>query len=165
MAAKLWMTSYPEAMLVFVPLPEASLRRWAEGSPLGVTRAYAATPQFLAAFGLSAADQEDAERTLLEVAALDALQRFGRRLVAVADGVARDLADEFGAVEVGSLPFAGATALFADHPDAAAALGDLAGVLGGAGLAEAWDHPAHARLMETTDLLWYGPEEWARLVP
>ena len=48
-----------------------TLRRWAEGSPLGATRAYAATPQFLAAFGLSAADQEDAERTLLEVAGPD----------------------------------------------------------------------------------------------
>lgn len=150
-------------MLVFVPLAADHLRGWAEGAPLGVRRAYAATPAFLAAFGLSSADDEDAERTLLHVAGLDALLRWGHRLVAVADAEPRDLADEFGAVEVTGVGFAAASALFADAPDAAGDLERARSALGDVGLDAAWDDPAHMALMEDTDLLWFGPQEWARL--
>lgn len=155
-------------MLAFVPLDPADLRRWATGSPPeGATRAFAATPAFLAAFALAAPDDEDAERTLLHVAALDALMRFGGRLVAVVDadagGLVRDLADDLGTVELASPPFGRVTALFADHPDAAGAVADAAAALGASDLDAAWDDPVHVDLMETTDLLWFGPEEWARL--
>lgn len=150
-------------MLVFVPLSAADLRTWAEGSRLVAPRAYGATPSFLAAFGLPAPDDEDAERTLLHVAALDALLRFGTRLVAVVDADARDLGGDFGAVAPASVPFARVGSLFADHPDAAGAVARAAAALPGADLDSAWDAPAHVELLETADLLWYGPEEWAAL--
>lgn len=151
-------------MLVFVPLSAADLAACAGGSPLAGVRAFAATPAFLGAFGLGAPDDEDAERTLLHVAALDALLRCGGRLVAVAEAPARDLDNEFGRVEVGSVAFSAISALFADHADAAGALAHVSRVLGEASLDAAWDNPAHRELMETTDLLWYGPEEWGVLV-
>lgn len=150
-------------MLVFVPLSARDLASCAGGTPLSGVRAFAATPRFLTAFGLGAPDDEDAERTLLHVAALDAFLRFGERLVAVADAEARDLDDDFGLVTVASLPFARVTALFADHADAADALSRALGALGEASLEIAWDEPAHVALMEATDLLWYGPEEWQAL--
>lgn len=150
-------------MLVFVPLGASALRSWAEGRDLGTLRAYGATPSFLEAFGLGEAEGEDAERTLLHVAALDALLRFGGRLVAVVDVEARDLGSDFGGVEVVSPPFSRVTALFADHSDAAGPLAHASRALGDAALDDAWDDPAHSELMETTDLLWFGPEEWGRL--
>lgn len=149
-------------MLVFVPLSAADLRAWAGGAR--AARGYATTPSFLIAFGLAPSDDEDAERTLLHVAALDALLTHGARLVAVMDAPARDLGGDLGAVAVGPTPFGRVTALFADHPDAAGAVAGAASALAGTDLDAAWEHPAHEALMEATDLLWFGPEEWSRLV-
>lgn len=75
-------------MLVFVPLAPAELAAWAQGEPRSGV-AYAATPAFLAGFGIASADDEDADLTLLEIAALDGLLRHGVRLVAVAHAAAR----------------------------------------------------------------------------
>lgn len=150
-------------MLVFKPVSASELAAWAAGArPSGA--AYAATPAFLSAFGLeSAPDAEDAERTLLYVAGLDALLAHGARLVAVAEAAASDLGTELGLVETGPIGWDAVTALFADEPQARADVAARRAGLAGVDLATAWEEPAHERLLADHDLLWYGPEEWAVL--
>lgn len=151
-------------MLVFIPLTAGELRGWAAGAPFTPDRAFAATSSFLSAFGLAGAEDEDAERTLLHIAALDALLRGRVRLVAVVDapGTGRD--DEFGAVEVAQVGYERVQALFADSPDAAATVARAASALTGQELETAWEAPAHEGLMEEADLLWFGPQEWGRVL-
>ena len=150
-------------MLVFLPVSPAGLVAWAGGSPLRDMPGFAVTPAFLDAFGLDAfdaADAEDAERTALYVAALAGLTRHGVRLVAVADDpAARDLDDELGGVATGTVRFEAVTALFADEPDAAPSVEAARRELPRS-VADAWDHPAHDRLLEVADLLWHAPGEW-----
>lgn len=150
-------------MLVFCPVSKTDLRTWARGTrPAG--DAYAATRAFVDAFGLSdAPDTEDAERTLLYIAGLDALLRFGERIVAVAEATAFDTGSEFGLVGVGPLAFSSVTALFADSPESAAAVAEAREQLGGQPVALAWDQPVHERLLADVDLLWFGSEEWSAL--
>ena len=139
-------------MLIFVPLSAAALADWARRGVQTQVDAYAVTPSFLATFDLPSADDEDAERTALHVAALAALLSSGARLVAVAGtDRADDLEDDVGRVRVDSLPWASVNALFADEPAAA-------------DREAAWDDEAAEDLLATADLLWHGPEEWETLV-
>lgn len=155
-------------MLIFVPTSAAELAAWAGGGVRSGVDAVAATPAFLAAFGLAAADpadREDAEQTALHVAALAALLATGRRLVAVADAPAvADGGDDLGRVGVADLPWPAVTALFADEPAAAPEVARAASALAGRDLGDAWDDPATEALHEATDLLWHGPGEWQALV-
>lgn len=153
-------------MLVFVPLSPEGLSDWvAQGSR--PAPGFAATREFAAAFSIGEADAEDAERTLLEIAGLDGLLRYGVRLVAVAEADA-EVAEpaEFGAVDAGVLGWGRVTSLFADDAlgagRAASVLGGLGG-LGGASLAEAWEDDAVVDLLAGTDLLWHSSTEWQRL--
>lgn len=149
--------------LVFIPLSDTELREWATTGRLdGPVEAHAATPGLVAAF--APADEEDAERTALLVASVVALGHTGRRLVAVAEGVARPRPDgdeDFGEVVAEAPPYAALTCLFADEPGldvgAAAAAARRP-------LAEAWERPEVRTLLADGDLLWYGPAEWAQLV-
>ena len=108
------------------------------------------------------ADEEDAERTALHVAALAGLLSSGVRLVAVAEASATD---ERGArqVSVDELRFSRVTALFADDPRNADRVATTLLDLSGSELPDAWDAPEHERLLAETDLLWHGPEEWSNL--
>ena len=150
-------------MLVFVPVSRPELAAWASGGPREPAVGYAATPAFRAAFGLGAGEDEEAERTALHVAALAALLRTGRRLVAVADAPTRDRDGDWGEVSTGPLAWAAVTALFADEAPAAALVASTAAALRGASLEAAWDSPAHDALLEGADLLWHGPTEWVSL--
>lgn len=151
-------------MLVFVPLGADEVAAWASGTPYSGV-AYATTPTMLAAFGLDLADDEDAERTSLHIAALDALRRHGARRVAVASASAfDDGVTDLGAVTCGPLAWTAVSALFADAPEAGPAVAAAAaGLAGIRDLDGAWEHPAHEALLHGADLLWFGPEEWARL--
>nr|NLI49352.1 hypothetical protein [Propionibacterium sp.] len=149
-------------MLVFRAVSADELRALASGAVLAGA-AWAVTPAFRDAFGLGPADDEDAERTVCCIAGLDALLRHGRRLVAVADAEARDAGGEFGAVTVDRLAFGQVTALFADDPAAGPRVDAVRAAVAGAGVEDAWEHPAHRALLEDADLLWYGPEEWGLL--
>lgn len=151
-------------MLVFVPVASADLAAWASGEVLSDADAFAPTAAFLDAFGLSAPDEEDAERTLTYLAGLGALQRHGHRLVAVAEApLGAEGDDEWGRVRV-SLPFSHVSALFADDPDAAAQVASVRAVVQDLSFDEAWSAPAHERLLADADLMWFGPEEWSQLV-
>lgn len=151
-------------MLVFVPLSRTELQVWAESGRLHPSDAYAVTPSLRAAFGFGAADDEDAEHTVLHIAGLAALLHPGRRrLVAVAEASATpEAGDEFGRVRTGSLPWSAVTALFGDEdPDAASALRDE---LDRVSLGTAWDDPRVADFLAEHELSWHGPGEWDTLV-
>jgi len=151
-------------VLVFWPVSGADLRALAGGQVLTGT-AWSATPAFRDTFGLGVGDDEDAERTALYLAGLVALRDHGRRLVAVAELPARDSGDALGAVSVDRIAFGDVTALFADAPSVAALVDAAGAATTGLALEDAWDQPAHEALLADADLLWYGPQEWAALVP
>ena len=87
---------------MFVPLDAGGLAEWVHRGALTAGPGYAATPAFLAAFGLGAPDEEETDLTLLSIASLDGLLRHGVRLVAVAETSAKAAESaepaEFGAV-------------------------------------------------------------------
>lgn len=149
--------------MVFCPLAREELRSLATGSTFGPRAAFAVTPSFRSTFGLSEADEEDAERTALYVAALAGLLSNGVRLVAVAEASATDERGELGQVSVDELRFSRVTALFADDPRNANRVATTLLDLSGSELPDAWDAPEHERLLAETDLLWHGPEEWSNL--
>ncbi len=148
--------------LVFVPVSAAELRQWAESGRLdGPHGAFAVTPALTQAFELS--DPEDAEYAALCVASVAGLVAEGVRIVAVAEAEVRPTADDFGGVVVTDLSFSAVTSLFGEDVDAAPAARAAAAVAG-LSLAEAWDAAEVTGLLADTDLLWYGPGEWASLV-
>lgn len=149
-------------MLVFIPLTPAQLTWWAEGGSLVPKVAFAVTNSLRKAFGFAAADDEDAEHTVLHIARLAGLLYGGTRLVAVAEASARpEPASEFGEVTVGALPWSVVTALFSDDAtDAAAAMRER---LAGRSLATAWDEEEVADFLAGHGLLWHGPGEWRTL--
>lgn len=149
-------------MLVFVPVTASELAAWAEAGRHRPAAAYAVTPSLCAAFGFAAADDEDAEHTVLHIAGLAGLLSGGIRLVAVAEASGRPVpASEFGEVGVGELPWSAVTALFGDDaPDAAAV---LRGRLAGRSVAASWDDEEVAEFLAEHELLWHGPGEWSGL--
>ncbi len=148
-------------MLVFVPLTTAELQAWAESGRHRPAAAHAVTEAFVAAFGFTPADGEDAEHTVLHIAGLAALLRDGRRLVAVAEAAATPVGGaEFGDVRVGELGFPAVTALFADS--APEATGELSALVGNRAIEAAWDDPEVADFLSDNELSWHGPTEWMR---
>ena len=146
--------------LVFLPLSGGELRTWAGAGRLpGPRQGFAVTPSMLESF--EAADQEDAEYTALSIASLAGLLVHGQRVVAVVDLAATDAGDEWGSVTVGEVPFTAVTAIFGEDSDPAQASAAALAVAG-LDLASAWEQPVVQALLRETDLLWYGPAEWAQ---
>lgn len=149
--------------LVFVPLTRDDLAGWARSGSLTPARAFAVTSGLRTAFGFAApADTEDAEYTVMNIAGLAALLAGGERLVAVADAVVADTADEFGEVAPGGLDWAGVTALFAEG--SAELAGPVRSALVGVTVAEAWDDSRVESLLSEGSLLWHDVSEWGTLV-
>lgn len=150
--------------LCFVPVSPEQLTTWAtEGVLTGRTPAHTVTPAMVEAFSLTDPAGEDAEYAALLVASVAGLLQHGARLVAVCEARPADSGRDadFGAVVVSDVPWPAVTALFADEPGAPAAAAAVA--VSGLSLAEAWEHPAVTALLADSDLLWYGPGEWASL--
>ena len=154
-------------MLVCVGVSDAELRALGAGATLPVPLGFAATPAFLDAFGLDDPTDEDAERTLLYLAGLAALQRHGRRVVLVADLAPLDAPPDplapttLGAVSARGVRLGQVSALFADDPHGRRLADAARPALAGLALEQAWEHPAHERLLAEADLAWFGPDEWA----
>lgn len=150
-------------MLVFVPLSPSELSHWATEGVRPVV-GFTATAAFLSAFGLSSSDSEDADLTLLEVAGIAALLEHGQRLVAVCDADGHGVEPaEFGAVDAGEVAWAAVESLFCDDEAGADRAGAARAALGAVDLEEAWDAEATSELLRSTELLWHGSTEWARL--
>ncbi|MDQ7993834.1 MAG: hypothetical protein AAGC63_12000 [Propionicimonas sp.] len=149
--------------LVFLPLSGAELRDWATGGSLaGQRRGYAVTPAMAEAFGVD--DPEDAEYAALCIASIAGLLAHGERIVAVAEAAFTATPDDFGEVSVSTPAWAAVDSLFGEDTDAAPARATGA-AMAGLPLARAWDEPQVQALLADTDLLWYGPAEWALLAP
>ena len=92
----LWKTSSRDERIamakefVCVPVSEDHLRRLAAGEELSELQVFLVNDQLLDSFGLTPADDEEADRAAMLLASLWALSRFGRRLVLTAF-VAQDL--------------------------------------------------------------------------
>lgn len=151
-------------MLVFVPLDPTGLAQWARVGSRDVT-GFAATPSFLETFELPAADSEDADLTLLELAGMEGLLSHGVRLIAVGpiDAVGIEPA-EFGAVAADAVAWTRMESIFTDDADGARHASRVRALLADASLAEAWDAEETTELLRTTELLWHGPTEWESLV-
>lgn len=155
-------------MLMFVPLSRAELAEWATAGPRDVS-GYAATQEFLNAFGISDPLAEETELTLLEISALEGLIRHGVRLVAVCDGAPvpsaaeERAAAEFGAVTASSVPWSQVSSIFTDDTESARRASLTGAELGTTTVADVWDLEPVQTLIEETDLLWHGASEWERL--
>lgn len=156
------------AMLVFVPLAPADLAAWASGDDRA-GRGFAATPGFLRTFGIARGDDEDADLTLLEIAALDGLLHHGVRIVAVCDTTdltvddSADAEADFGAVTLPPTGYGRVTSLFTDDADGAALAASVRDQVAGLNLPDAWDAEATRPLLADVDLLWHSSTEWERL--
>ena len=152
--------------LVFVPLDREAAYALCAGSDQGPRPGCAATA------GLAASAGSDAVTEEVEFAALNhagVLALIGAadplRLVLAADveaGQLKDSGDGLGQVVVTGLRWPQVQSLFADDPDAAAAVGRARAVTEGLTLAEALDRPEVADLLDGYDLLWFAPEELDR---
>jgi hypothetical protein len=149
--------------MVFVPLPLATARALRAGQPCSPVRGFAATPGLRRALGPGTADEE-ADFAALDTAGVAALQGLAdsRRLVLAAevpDGQVRDRGGELGEVEVRGLEWRQVRSLFADEESAGGSVRAAAAAAAGTALVMAFDVPAVIELSDTTDLLWYAPEE------
>lgn len=150
-------------MFVFVPLSHEDLAAWvATDCYHGV--AFAATPTFLDAFGLTDADDEDADLTLASIASIQGLLTYGLRLVAVAEvsQVASLQPADLGTVTI-QARWSSVTSLFVDEPESFDAVAAATKAIAGLSLSQAWDEPVIQRLVSDIDLLWHGPDEWQHL--
>ena len=151
-------------MVVMVPVSADALARLSAGQPVaGPLRAYAASSLLLQTFDLSEAETEQAERTALQVASLDALVKHGRRLVVVTR--APYTADPDGYLGQGTVTqVTGIEAVFADAAEAGAAVRLAYQQAAGKPLDEAWDLAAVRSLLVDHDMLWFGAEEASSLL-
>lgn len=151
-------------MVVMVPVSADALARLSAGQPVaGPLRAYAASSLLLQTFDLSEAETEQAERTALQVASLDALVKHGRRLVVVTR--APYTADPDGYLGQGTVTqVTRIEAVFADAAEAGAAVRLAYQQAAGKPLDEAWDLAAVRSLLVDHDLLWFGAEEASSLL-
>ncbi len=148
--------------LVFVPVTTEQLRRWAESGAMIPDLMFGTGSGFRDTFGLSPADDEDAEYTCLNVAGLACLVAGHQRLVAVVELDRIPHGDELGRGPGEWLAWAAVQSLFTEgSPDLAARARDR---FTGLDVSAAWDDPETDRLLREGDLLWHGPDEWGSLV-
>ncbi|GAA1435400.1 hypothetical protein GCM10009616_32420 [Microlunatus lacustris] len=149
--------------MVYVPLPLPRARALRAGEPLDRVGGHAATPSLRGALDLGADDEEGdfAALDAAGVAALDGLAGSRRLVLAaeVGDAQVTDRRGTTGEVEVAGLAWSQVRSLFADEEVAATAVAAAARAATGVPLAEAYDLPAVAALVDGHDLLWFAPEE------
>lgn len=157
-------------MIVYLPATPDEAVRLRDGGDLPARRGYAVTPALLEAAGFSPREAEDAGYTALCHAGVQALvdraaEPLERRLIIAAEPESiKDLADPYGAVEVGGLRWRNVLALYADEPDAAAAVRKAAAAVEpGESVADALARPEVDALLQDHDLLWYDPTELDRI--
>lgn len=145
--------------VVLVPVSVEQLSGLRAAPLTGPVAGFAVTPGLLDTFGLSDADEEEADRTALLLAGLSSLISYGKRLALVVDAVAVDDRHPLGEVSLQGVAWGGVSAIFADSPEAATAVSAAAEAVSGLDLDVAWDVDAVHVLMAEHDLLWFGPEE------
>lgn len=147
--------------LVFIPVSVAELECLVAGGELSGERAgFAPTQQLREYLEYSPDMLEELERATLILASVLGLSQFGVRVVVVANQLAySDWPDEAhnGGVRVAGIPAESVTCWFGDENSEAAE--QAAADCNGMSLDEAWEVPSVKELVETSNLLWYGPKE------
>ena len=145
--------------VVLVPVSHDQLVDLRNGPLTGPVTGFAVTAALRDTFGLDVADDEEADRTALLLAGLNALMAYGTRLVVVVEAEVVDDGDPLGEVTVPRIVWKDVSAFFTDAPEARPAAAAAAQAVAGLDLDVAWDTDAAQALMAEHDLLWYGPEE------
>ncbi len=144
-------------VLVCVPVDDDQAHTIARGGTLtGPLQAFAPTAALYETFGLTAADDEEAEFAALLMAGLWCLQQHGRRLVLtgeVPDQLLAGAETENGGITITQLRAADVEAFFSD--DDAVPSAELAGLVAGLDLDQAWDLPEIQALHHDHDLMWH----------
>jgi hypothetical protein len=158
-------------MMVFVPVTHAQATSLRDERVLGPGLVgHAATPALMSSHDYDESTREDAEYAALTYAGARAALTVAEgalRLVLAAEvppaAATVDDEDPYGRTEVSGLRWAGVRALFADEPDAGAALALARNAADGLELGPALSTPELARLVDEHDLLWFAPEELDQL--
>jgi hypothetical protein len=145
--------------VVLVPVSRDQLDSLREEPLAGPVTGFTVTAALRDTFGLSAADDEEADRTALLLAGLRSLMSNGKRVVLVVDASPVDDGDPLGEVTLPGISWKDVSAFFADASEAALLAAATARAVAGLDLDVAWDTDAAQALMGEHDLLWYGPEE------
>ncbi len=146
-------------MVAFVPVSVEVLADLPTTPLVGPQYAFAVTAGLCDTFSLSPADDEEAERTALLLAGLASLMAHGRRLVLVVDARADDQGGGLGECSLSGVAWKDVSAIFADAPEASAAVAEASAAVAGLDLDDAWDVSAVQTLLSEHDLLWFGPGE------
>lgn len=151
-----------EREFVCVPVNGEQLRLLAAGQTIpGPLQAFTSNDELLATFGLTPADDEEADFACLLVAGLWALTRYGRRLVVTANVDPDRLFDgpeaENGGRSLQELPVARVEAWFSDEDQAAVA--EAGALVNGLDIDAAWERPEIERLLREQDLMWHSVVE------
>jgi hypothetical protein len=145
--------------VVMVPVSRDQLASLREKPTDGPVTGFAVTAALCDTFGLTATDDEEADRTALLLAALRSLMSYGKRIVVVVEASPVDDGEPLGEVTVPSIAWKDVSAFFADSSEAALLVAATARDVAGLDLDNAWDNEYAQALMADHDLLWYGPEE------
>lgn len=154
--------------LVYLPASPALAARLRAGEAAGPWAGHTASPGLradLAGWGTEP-DDDELQYAALNAAAIAQLvdpRATDPRLVLAAEVADADLVDldraEPGAVTIGDLAWQQVTALFADAPEATAAVATARRAVRDTSVAAALAAPEVVELLEQHDLLWYAPEE------
>ncbi len=151
-------------MVAFVPVSVDTLTALTTTPLSGPVAAFAVTPGLCDTFSLPPTADEEAERTALLLAGLSSLISYGSRLVLVVETTPTDDDGGLGESTLPGLSWRDVSAIFAEPPEAAAAVATAVAAVQGLDLDAAWDADAVQALMSEHDLLWYGPEEVGTIV-
>lgn len=149
-------------VLVFVPVSDQQAALIASGDTVpGPLQGFTVNEALLEMFGLTTADDERADFACLLVASIWGLINHGRRLVLTAQIDPELLLEGDAAADGGcrltALPHDRVEAWFADDESAPAS--EVAELVAGLDLDEAWEHPGVAALLAEHDLMWHSVVE------
>lgn len=149
-------------VLVCVPVGDDQIEAIkSNGTVSGPSQVFTATPELLDGFGLTPADDEEADYAVLLLAGLWSLREHGRRFVltAMVDASRLRPGEETanGGRVVDGLQASTVEAYFTDDDPAVAAA--AANAIAGCDLDTAWDTPEVVALHADHDLLWHSVVE------
>lgn len=146
-----------QSVLVCVPVDDDQAAVIADGGTLpGPLQGFAPTPALYETFGLTAADDEEADFAALLMAGLWGMQRTGRRLVLTsqyAGALAEGDEPDNGGVAIAELRASDVEAFFSD--DDAVPIAEVTEAIAGLDLDQAWDLPEVQALHHDHDLMWH----------
>jgi Family of unknown function (DUF6912) len=155
------------AQMIFVPMTRDEVAALRAGAGANHYRGCAATPSLVASMEANSVREEAEYAALCNAGVLAlVLKPNSPRLVVAAEVPEEQITDlrrPQGEVEVHGLSWALVRALFADEPEARAAVSQASEAIAGQSLAASLAAPEVTAVLDDYDLLWYAPEELDQL--